>query len=166
MGSSIAEGDPQAADARYKADASLRPGCTKKFVVAPAKHLDSSGRDLGHFDFRNSTMVPAPISDRTTPEAGPSDLKGKSKALRDTFSTLKRERTFRDPSDQKPDYPALHELVAPHIESFNALFEGGTNSKGQAEKGLLELGIQDIKPRVIFDGRGRQGERGNRLESG
>jgi DNA-directed RNA polymerase I subunit RPA2 len=84
-------------------------------------------------------------------EAGPS--KG---SRRPSFSTLKREAQFRHPSPSATNYPELHRLVAPHIDSFNALFDSA---------GLLETGIKDIQPKVVWDGKGKEGERGNRLES-
>ena len=56
----------------------------------------------------------------------------------------------------------LDEVAAPHIESFNALFEDGGNA------GLLQKAIDDIAPRVVFDGIGPEGQTstglGNRLE--
>ena len=40
-----------------------------------------------------------------------------------SFHTLTRERAFRHPPKVGSDVPALDELVAPHIDSFNALIE-------------------------------------------
>jgi DNA-directed RNA polymerase I subunit RPA2 len=62
-----------------------------------------------------------------------------------TFHTLTRERAFRHPPTTSADIPALDQLVAPHIESFNALIED------DAGKGLLQLGAEDLGERVVFD---------------
>lgn len=40
-----------------------------------------------------------------------------------SFETVKRERAFRHPNEHGPAVPMLEELVAPHIESFDALFD-------------------------------------------
>jgi DNA-directed RNA polymerase I subunit RPA2 len=71
-----------------------------------------------------------------------------------TFHTLKRERAFRHPPADKSDVPALDELVRPHLDSFNALVEDGPDGTG---KGLLQLGVEDIDPKCIFDGQQEQG---------
>ena len=82
-----------------------------------------------------------------------------------SFRTLEREHSFRHPSKTGSDVPILDQLVAPHIESFNALFE----DEGSA--GLLQLAVDDIGSRVVFDGAGKLGESsrrsgwGNKLES-
>ena len=86
------------------------------------------------------------------------------------FGTLKREQRFRHPSTTGHDAPELEALVAPHIESFDALFEGARDAEGRpiagdAGKGLLELAVQDLRSKVVFDGKGKeQGKLGNRLE--
>jgi DNA-directed RNA polymerase I subunit RPA2 len=66
------------------------------------------------------------------------------------FNTLERERIFRNPSDKAFQTPALQEMVAPHIEAFNALTEFGTGSS----TGLLDLALQDIGSKAVFDKRG------------
>lgn len=66
------------------------------------------------------------------------------------FNTLERERIFKNPSNSAFQTPALHEVVAPHIEAFNALTEFGPGSKTS----LLDLAIQDIGPKAVFDMRG------------
>ena len=40
-----------------------------------------------------------------------------------SFHTLDRERAFRHPPPNASDVPSLDDLVAPHIDSFNALIE-------------------------------------------
>lgn len=87
-----------------------------------------------------------------------------------SFNTLERERRFRFPSDLKHDAPELEELTAPHIQSFDALFQGATRpdgspAPGDPGKGLLELAVRDIKSKVVFDGKGKeQGKPGNKIE--
>ncbi|KAJ1308566.1 hypothetical protein OPQ81_004265 [Rhizoctonia solani] len=86
------------------------------------------------------------------------------------FDTLRREDAFRHPSKTSNEVPILQELVAPHIESFNALFDDShlTLEDGDG-KGLLSLGIKNIGSKVVFDGAGTIGESsgaagwGNRL---
>lgn len=77
-----------------------------------------------------------------------------------TFNTLDRERSFSQPSQTGSDFPVLHELVAPHVESFNRLFKDSDGGPG-----LLDKAIEDIPSRVIFDGNSNSGDKwGNRLE--
>lgn len=75
-----------------------------------------------------------------------------------TFHTLTREAAFLHPPKDRSDVPALDELVAPHIESFNALFESPDGGPG-----LLALAIKDVGEKVVFDGQERG--QGNRLSS-
>lgn len=88
------------------------------------------------------------------------------------FDTLRREDAFRTPSKTSNEVPILQELVAPHIESFNALFDDSNLTLEDGDgKGLLSLGIKDIGSKVVFDGTGTLGESsgaagwGNRLSS-
>lgn len=78
-----------------------------------------------------------------------------------SFHTLKRENDFRYPNPDGPAVPMLEELVRPHIESFNALWDDAGGP------GLVQVGIEDMTPKVIFDGtNGIQDPlNGNRLES-
>ncbi|ORY01079.1 beta and beta-prime subunits of DNA dependent RNA-polymerase [Basidiobolus meristosporus CBS 931.73] len=80
-----------------------------------------------------------------------------------TFNTVDREKLFSNPPEGGFQYPALQTLVAPHLESFNSLFE--TNLENNV--GLLELAIRDIGEKVVFDGKGDGPEgslaKGNRL---
>lgn len=88
---------------------------------------------------------------------------------RHTFDTLARERAFKSPSTTGSTVPILNEFVAPHIESFNALFDDSGLAPGDGDgRGLLSLAIRDISERVVFDGAGPgsgQKEWGNRLSS-
>lgn len=76
-----------------------------------------------------------------------------------TFRTLTRERTFRHPPVDQSEVPVLDELVRPHLDSFNALvenaeeFKGGDGSVAGQGKGLMQLGVEDIGEKSIFDGK-------------
>lgn len=87
------------------------------------------------------------------------------------FETLKREHAFKHPDSTSYTAPILHELVAPHIESFNSLFDDSGLALGDGKgEGLLSLALKDIGSRVLFDGAGKVGESsgqagwGNKLE--
>ncbi|KIK67608.1 hypothetical protein GYMLUDRAFT_36342 [Collybiopsis luxurians FD-317 M1] len=83
---------------------------------------------------------------------------------RPTFNTLEREKTFKYPPKQGSSYKILNEFVAPHIESFNALFDDSGLPSGDGNgKGLLSMGLEDIGERVLFDGTGKDGAWGNRM---
>jgi DNA-directed RNA polymerase I subunit RPA2 len=70
-----------------------------------------------------------------------------------TFNTLARESAFRSPPSNSYISPILNEFVAPHIESFNALFDDSGLPSGDGDgRGLLSLAIKDIGERVVFDG--------------
>ena len=61
------------------------------------------------------------------------------------FSTLEREKRFRNPPKDGASVPILNEFVAPHIESFNALFDDSGLPAGDGDgKGLLSLALKDI----------------------
>lgn len=60
------------------------------------------------------------------------------------FRTLEREERFINPPKDKSAFPLLKDAVAPHIGSFNALFDGSNG-------GLLNLAVQDIGSKTIFD---------------
>lgn len=79
----------------------------------------------------------------------PTQAGSSSRPDKTTFKTLTRERQFRHPPINASDVPALDELVKPHIESFNALIEDAGNDG----KGLLQLGVEDIGWKSVFDGR-------------
>jgi DNA-directed RNA polymerase I subunit RPA2 len=89
-----------------------------------------------------------------------------------TFNTLARESAFRNPPSGNSVFPILNEFVAPHIESFNALFDDSGLPFGDGDgRGLLSLAIKDIGERVVFDrsahssSEGGLKELGNRLSS-
>ncbi|KZP13484.1 beta and beta-prime subunits of DNA dependent RNA-polymerase [Athelia psychrophila] len=75
-----------------------------------------------------------------------------------TFNTLAREASFRTPTDKGSTIPILNEFVAPHIESFNSLFDDSGLPSGDGDgRGLLSLGIKEIGEKVVFDGNGKPG---------
>lgn len=89
-----------------------------------------------------------------------------------TFNTLEREKAFRNPPKDGSTYSILNEFVTPHIESFNALFDDSGLPSGDGDgRGLLNLALQDIGERVVFDGTGQAGTEsgvdgwGNRMRS-
>ncbi|GLB34109.1 putative DNA-dependent RNA polymerase [Lyophyllum shimeji] len=73
-----------------------------------------------------------------------------------TFNTLAREKAFRNPPSDGSTYNILNEFVAPHLESFNALFDDSGLPSGDGDgRGLLSLALKDIGERVVFDGTGQ-----------
>ncbi|KAI9139918.1 hypothetical protein BKA69DRAFT_1030032 [Paraphysoderma sedebokerense] len=75
-----------------------------------------------------------------------------------TFQTLIREYNSINPPEDGSSAPSLHKLIAPHLESFNAITEFGDGS------GLLDAAVNDLGRRVIFDGKGNaNGGRGTKL---
>ncbi|OLL24928.1 putative DNA-directed RNA polymerase I subunit RPA2 [Neolecta irregularis DAH-3] len=58
-----------------------------------------------------------------------------------TFDTLRREQSFRHPPTDVSAFPALHEAISPHIDSFNAM----------TEERLLEKAVEDIGKKCAFD---------------
>ncbi|KAF9464822.1 DNA-directed RNA polymerase I polypeptide 2 [Collybia nuda] len=75
-----------------------------------------------------------------------------------TFNTLARERAFVTPPKNGSTHTILNEFVAPHIESFNALFDDSGLPAGDGDgRGLLSLALKDIGERVVFDGTGKPG---------
>lgn len=103
----------------------------------------------------------APLQPSTNQKLSPPFKRLKPNPLPSTsYNTLQREHNFRHPSSSRPHYPQAHELIKPHIESFNALFGDGQ------EDGLLQLGISDLDEKVMFDGKVEEGKPwGNRLSS-
>lgn len=78
-----------------------------------------------------------------------------------TFETLKRERSFRHPPKNGTPVPILNEFVAPHLESFNALFDDSGLPPGDGDgRGLLSHALKDIGERVVFSETGVSGEEG------
>lgn len=59
------------------------------------------------------------------------------------FDTLRRERLFRHPPKDKTAFPSLAAAIRPHVDSFNALFEGTKT---------LEAALKDIGTKTFLDG--------------
>lgn len=79
-----------------------------------------------------------------------------------SFDTLRRENNFKFPPVKGSVAPILDEFVAPHLESFNALFDDSGLPAGDGDhSGQLSLSIKDIGEHTVFDGKGQIG-----LESG
>ncbi|KZV79356.1 putative RPA135-DNA-directed RNA polymerase I, 135 kd subunit [Exidia glandulosa HHB12029] len=75
-----------------------------------------------------------------------------------SFDTLEREKRFRKPSSAGPDHAVLTELVAPHIESFNALFDDSGLPVGDGDgSGFLSAGLKEIGDKAMFDRMGTVG---------
>lgn len=84
-----------------------------------------------------------------------------------SFETLKREQAFLNPPQKRHVNPVLDQLAAPHIESFNALFDDSGLDRGDTDgRGLLSLGIKDIGSKVVFNTAGSSTENplGTKLE--
>jgi DNA-directed RNA polymerase I subunit RPA2 len=64
------------------------------------------------------------------------------------FDTIRRENLFRNPPKDHTAYPALKAAIAPHVESFNALF---------GKDGLVSQGLLDIGTKTYLDGDDRAG---------
>ena len=62
------------------------------------------------------------------------------------FETAKRERSFKQPSNKGSEYPELHRLIRPHIDSFNAIFS----------QGLLQKALHNIEPVIVRDTLGKR----------
>jgi hypothetical protein len=74
--------------------------------------------------------------------------------IKPSFHTLIREHSFKYPSTEKSEFPALQLAVQPHIDSFNAI----------TADNLLELAIRDIGKKTVFDHKSEaNGGRGNKL---
>ena len=58
------------------------------------------------------------------------------------FDTSRREKLFKNPPKDHTPFPALHEAIRPHRESFNALFD---------ETRLLDAALRDISTKTILE---------------
>ena len=122
--------------------------------AAGAAAVKSKGKGKG-----KATPAPAPATASSL-----SVVAAGKKPAKYGFGTVAREKRFVNPSESGHDVPELEELVAPHIQSFDALFDDGS---GSGKGGLLDLAVRDLKSKVVFDGKGKdKGKLGNRLESG
>ncbi|KAG8904767.1 hypothetical protein FRB99_001244 [Tulasnella sp. 403] len=85
-------------------------------------------------------------------------------SIPNSFNTLSREDSFRHPSKDGSTVPKIKELVAPTIESFDALFD----ELQWDSVGLLQAGLKNMPEVVLFDHVGKDGQdigkgMGNRL---
>jgi hypothetical protein len=133
--------------------------------VVNVRYIDSSSSIQRNFKLRARSHVTQPTFLHLTAMPGASKPKP-------TFNTLAREESFRNPTDKGSTIPILNEFVAPHIESFNALFDDSGLPLGDGDgRGLLSLGIREIGEKVAFDGNGKVGSEsgatswGNRMSS-
>ena len=67
------------------------------------------------------------------------------KRMPSTFRTLERQSESLNPSSKSVHYPKLSALSAPHVESFNSIFDLG------GSPGILERAVLDIGKLAIFD---------------
>lgn len=58
------------------------------------------------------------------------------------YDTVRRHKLFRNTPEDRSAFPALQAAVKPHIESFNALWDGG----------LIDAGLKDIGTYTVVDG--------------
>ncbi|KAH9939259.1 beta and beta-prime subunits of DNA dependent RNA-polymerase [Epithele typhae] len=93
-----------------------------------------------------------------------------SSRAKSTFQTVDRETKFKHPPKDSHTVPILNEFVTPILESFNALFDdSGLPADVGDKRGLINMGLEDIGKRVVFDGKGTVGTEsgqsgwGNRL---
>ena len=66
------------------------------------------------------------------------------------FDTLKYGETAQTPSNKKTRVPGLHELIRPHLDSFNAI---KATNQGRGP-GLLEMAVADLDHQKIKDASG------------
>jgi DNA-directed RNA polymerase I subunit RPA2 len=59
------------------------------------------------------------------------------------YDTLRRQELFTNPPRDKSAYPMLQDAIAPHVDSFNAIWE---------ERGLLYHALQEIGVKSCLDG--------------
>ncbi|KAF3922005.1 hypothetical protein ABW20_dc0105332 [Dactylellina cionopaga] len=66
----------------------------------------------------------------------------RSSAGKAVLDTINREKRFRNPPADKSAFPALHEAIRPHVDSWNAVFREG---------GCLHQALQEIGEKTVFD---------------
>ncbi|KAJ2384559.1 hypothetical protein GGI05_004969, partial [Coemansia sp. RSA 2603] len=76
------------------------------------------------------------------------------------FRTLERQR-FAEHPGQQHEYPQTQQLTAPHIESFNTIWERA----GPHAPPLIDTAVSLIEPQTVFDGKGdSENPRGNKIK--
>ena len=80
------------------------------------------------------------------------------------FNTLSRERYAVNPSTKSSPYPSLAQLGAPHLDSFNSIFDFpsislskslpsfNSSSPDPLSGGLLGMVTSNLDPVILFDG--------------
>lgn len=63
-----------------------------------------------------------------------------------SFHTLDFVKQAVHPSEVEPDVPALHELIRPHIDSFDSIFDDD----------LLNLAVASLDRKEIIDANGNR----------
>ena len=61
------------------------------------------------------------------------------------YETIRRQKLFQNPPKDNSPYPGLAAAVKPHLDSFNALFEGTK---------ILQAGLEDIGTYTVLDSLG------------
>ena len=69
------------------------------------------------------------------------------------YDTLRRNKLFKNPPNDRSAFPLLQAAVKPHVESFNAVF---------ADDGLLNRALEDIGTHIVVDGDPRDTSRATR----
>lgn len=88
----------------------------------------------------SATARPHHSSTKKTAKASPSPTQTE---WSHKFETLRREDLFRNPPKDHSAYPLLQDAIAPHIDSFNALFE--------EDNGLIAKALKDIGTKSYLD---------------
>lgn len=107
--------------------------------IKPAAHL--SGYPASNLIAFQLKLNMPPSKSSKSSKLKPTDTKWSCE-----FDTARRESLFRNPPKDHSAYPLLKDAIAPHIESFNALFK---------EDGLIARGLKDIGTKYFFDGDGQ-----------
>ncbi|KAJ2787662.1 hypothetical protein GGI15_000552 [Coemansia interrupta] len=76
------------------------------------------------------------------------------------FRTLERQQ-FAEHPGQQHEYPQTQKLTAPHIESFNTIWERA----GPHTPALIDVAVSLLEPQTVFDGKGdSENPRGNKIK--
>ncbi|KAI9503743.1 hypothetical protein BX070DRAFT_190862 [Coemansia spiralis] len=75
------------------------------------------------------------------------------------FRTLERQNAAVNPG-QEPEYPQMQNMTAPHIESFNSIWEPA----GARTPALIDVAMELLGKHTVFDGKGNIDSRlGNKI---
>lgn len=84
-----------------------------------------------------------------------SETKTEDEMVKYGFKTLQRQREALAPPTGSSKFPELHELIRPHLESFDAIKEMPGLKSG---RGLLDASVSMIDRRVLKDNNGNKVE--------